>query len=51
MAIAGRMSAYTGQKLTWEQVMNSTEDLSPPSYDWVDVPVPAVAIPGKTKFV
>ena len=51
MAIAGRMSAYTGQRLTWDQVLESTEDLSPPAYDWVDIPVPAVAVPGRTKFV
>lgn len=51
MAISGRMAAYTGQKLTWDQVMNSQEDLSPESYEWGDVPVPDVAIPGKTKFV
>jgi predicted dehydrogenase len=51
MAIAGRIVAYTGAELTWEELMNSTEDLSPPTYDWVDIPVPAVAIPGKTKFV
>lgn len=51
MAIAGRMAAYTGQRLTWEAVMKSTEDLSPKSYDWADNPVPPVAIPGKTPFV
>ncbi|GAB5441431.1 MAG: Gfo/Idh/MocA family oxidoreductase [Fuerstiella sp.] len=51
MAISGRMAAYTGQKLTWDQVMNSEEDLSPAAYEWGDVPVPDVAIPGKTKFV
>lgn len=51
LAISGRMAAYTGQLLTWDQVMNSTEDLSPAAYEWGDVPVPPVAIPGKTKFV
>lgn len=51
LAISGRIAAYTGQKLTWEQVMNSEEDLTPKAYDWGDVPVPEVAIPGKTKFV
>lgn len=51
LAIAGRMAAYTGQKLTWDQVMNSEEDLTPAAYEWGDVPVPDVAIPGKTKFV
>jgi hypothetical protein len=51
LAIMGRMAAYTGQAITWEQAMKSKEDLSPPKYDWdVKLPVPAVAIPGKTKF-
>jgi hypothetical protein len=52
MAIAGRMAAYTGQSLTWDQVMNSKEDLSPSGYTW-DTPItaPQVAIPGVTKFV
>ncbi|MEX2114029.1 MAG: Gfo/Idh/MocA family oxidoreductase [Pirellulales bacterium] len=51
MAIMGRMAAYTGQTLTWEQCLNSTEDLTPQSYAWGDVPVPTVAKPGLTKFV
>ena len=52
MAIMSRMSAYTGQSLTWKQVMNSTEDLSPSSYAWDARPPEAVvAVPGVTKFV
>ncbi len=51
LAISGRMAAYTGKKLTWEEAMGSKEDLSPKAYEWGDVPVPPVAIPGKTKFV
>lgn len=51
LAIAGRMAGYTGQRLTWDAVMNSKEDLSPRAYEWSDNPVPTVAIPGKTKFV
>lgn len=51
MAIAGRMAGYTGQRLTWEAALNSTEDLSPKAYEWGDNPVPPVAIPGKTPFV
>ena len=51
LAILGRMVAYTGQVITWEQALNSKEDLSPPSYDWnVKLPTPPVAIPGVTKF-
>ncbi len=51
LAIMARMAAYTGQTLTWEQALNSTEDLSPPSYDWAEIPTPPVAVPGVTKFV
>src|SRR5207249_9123094 len=29
LAIMGRMSAYTGQEISWEQALNSKEDLSP----------------------
>ncbi|MHC4638363.1 MAG: Gfo/Idh/MocA family oxidoreductase [Planctomycetota bacterium] len=51
-AIMGRMSAYTGRALNWDWVMNSSQlDLSPPSYEMVDLPVRPVAIPGKTKLV
>jgi hypothetical protein len=55
LAIIGRMACYTGQKLTWEQAMNSTESLTPSEYAWGEVKLPpsatAVAMPGKTKFV
>jgi hypothetical protein len=52
LAIMGRMAAYTGQQITWEMAMNSKEDLSPPKYDWsIELPVPPVAMPGKTKFM
>jgi predicted dehydrogenase len=52
LAIMGRMAAYTGQEITWEQAMNSQETLVPAEMNWkVPVPVPAVAMPGQTKFV
>jgi len=51
MAIMARMSAYTGRTITWEQALNSQEDLSPPAYDWnVSLPEPPVAMPGITQF-
>ncbi len=51
LAIMGRMAAYTGREITWEQAMNSREDLSPPRYAWdVPLPVPPVAMPGVTQF-
>jgi predicted dehydrogenase len=51
LAMMGRMAAYTGQQITWDQAWNSKEDLSPPRYDWhVTLPDPPIAIPGQTKF-
>jgi len=47
-AIMGRMSAYTGQEVTWEQALNSKEDLSPEVYDFGPLPMPPVAVPGRT---
>ena len=52
MAIMTRMSAYTGQSLTWEQVFNSKQDLSPSEYTWDSRPPQAeVAVPGVTQFI
>ena len=34
MGIMGRMAAYTGQEITWEQAMNSQEKLVPDQLDW-----------------
>jgi predicted dehydrogenase len=51
MAIMGRMAAYTGQTITWDQAMKSQEDLTPATMAFGPLPMPAVAIPGQTKFV
>ncbi|MFQ5655348.1 MAG: Gfo/Idh/MocA family protein [Planctomycetota bacterium] len=51
MAIMGRMAAYTGQTITWEQALASEESLAPATLEWGDLPVPAIAIPGKTKLL
>jgi myo-inositol 2-dehydrogenase/D-chiro-inositol 1-dehydrogenase len=53
VAIMGRMSAYTGQTITWEEALNSQEDLTPqgPLDFKMRMPVPAIPIPGRTKFV
>ncbi len=51
LAIMGRMAAYTGKKITWEQALNSTEKLSPEAYTWdTPAPAPEVALPGFTAF-
>jgi len=46
-AIMGRTSAYTGQKVTWEEMMSSTERLGPTVYEMgpVDMEFP-VPVPG-----
>jgi predicted dehydrogenase len=48
MALMGRMAAYTGQVVTWEQAMTSQEDLTPASYAMGPLPVAAVPVPGRT---
>tara|TARA_A100000171_G_scaffold52919_1_gene74249 strand:+ start:4292 stop:5473 length:1182 start_codon:yes stop_codon:yes gene_type:complete len=50
-AIMGRMSAYTGKSITWEQALNSQLDLSPDAYSFSDLSVRPVAIPGKTPLI
>jgi len=50
MAIMGRMSAYTGKKLTWDQALNSQEKLVPDTFEWGPAPQRPVSIPGKTQF-
>ncbi len=50
MAIMGRMATYTGQKIEWDKALASTENLSPAKYEWGELPFPAVAMPGVTKF-
>jgi myo-inositol 2-dehydrogenase/D-chiro-inositol 1-dehydrogenase len=51
-AIMGRMSAYTGRALSWDWVMNSSKlDLSPPRYEFGDLAVAPVAVPGRTELV
>lgn len=46
IALMGRMAAYSGKTLTWDEAINSSERLGPTTYDWSDVPEPTVAIPG-----
>jgi myo-inositol 2-dehydrogenase/D-chiro-inositol 1-dehydrogenase len=52
LGIMGRMAAYTGQQITWEQALNSQEKLFPDELVWEGtVAVPPMALPGKTKFL
>ncbi len=63
VAIMGRMAAYTGQEITWEQAMNSQQNLAKwmswqedvsgdPAFHWeMALREPPVAMPGLTPFV
>jgi predicted dehydrogenase len=52
MGVLGRMATYTGQRVTWEQALNSKEDLMPKTLDMsMSLPFPPVAMPGKSKVV
>lgn len=54
LGIMGRMAAYTGRKITWEEAMNSTEVLGNELNSWDDLPDAdslTVAMPGITPFV
>lgn len=51
LAIMGRMAAYTGQKITWEEALQSNQTLGPgiDEYNWqLKWPTPPVAQPGIT---
>jgi predicted dehydrogenase len=45
-AIMGRMSAYTGKLVTWEEALASTESLVPEKLQWGPMALPSVAMPG-----
>lgn len=52
MALMGRMAAYTGQKITWQQALNSQDRLVPEKLDWnTKIEPRPLAVPGLTRFV
>lgn len=51
LAIMGRMAAYTGKKITWDQAMESKQDLAPDDLGWDSEFDPGShPLPGVTKF-
>jgi predicted dehydrogenase len=50
LGIMVRVSAYTGKTVTWDEVLNSKQDLSPAKWEFGNIPVPEVAIPGDYSF-
>lgn len=52
LAIMGRMAAYTGQQVTWDQAMNSQEKLGPDKVEWnMSLPVAPMSLPGRNKVI
>jgi myo-inositol 2-dehydrogenase / D-chiro-inositol 1-dehydrogenase len=51
VAIQGRMAAYTGQVITWEQALESQQVLGPATFEPRDLPLDPPAVPGKTPYV
>jgi predicted dehydrogenase len=52
LAMMGRMAAYTGQEVTWEQALNSQEKLGPDPLAWTgSFEAPPLARPGVTKLI
>mgnify|MGYP000984474493 FL=1 len=50
--IMGREAAYSGQKLTWDMMMNSKLDLQPKSFDYdAKMDIPPLPVPGVYKFI
>lgn len=51
MGLMGRMAAYTGQEVTWEQALNSQEKLVPDVLDWnIKLDIAPMAMPGTTRL-
>jgi predicted dehydrogenase len=50
-AIMGRMSTYTGREVSWQQALESQQNLMPPHLEMsMALPVPPVAMPGRTRL-
>jgi predicted dehydrogenase len=51
-AILGRMSAFTGKRVTWEQALESKLDTFPKELKFgISLPGPVVATPGQTELI
>jgi predicted dehydrogenase len=48
--ILGREATYSGQAITWDEVIRSRTHLGPAEYKFGPYPIPPVAMPGQYKF-
>ncbi|MCA9276042.1 MAG: Gfo/Idh/MocA family oxidoreductase [Phycisphaerales bacterium] len=51
LAIMGRMAAYTGQVVTWDQALNSSENLNEQPWELDARSTPQRPMPGKTALI
>ena len=52
LAIMGRMAAYTGREVTWEQALNSQDKIVPDTFDWnMKLDIAPMAVPGVTRLL
>jgi predicted dehydrogenase len=50
--IMARESAYSGQEVTWDMIMNSKQDLQPKAFGYdLKMEIPPLPVPGQYKFV
>jgi len=50
-AIMGRETVYSGQMVEWDAALNADQDFTLDSYEFGDLPVHPVPMPGKYRFV
>jgi predicted dehydrogenase len=51
VGLMGRMAAYTGEEITWDQMLKSQENLYPAHMDWnAPLAIAPMAMPGHTKY-
>jgi len=49
-ALMVREAAYTGQEVTWDDIMASTQNLTPAVWSFDEVPILSAAVPGETEL-
>ena len=51
LAIMGRMAAYTGRIVTWDEAMNSQVNLNEQPWEFGDRETPKIAVPGRDETI